>query len=113
LVESLRRAGMPVVAVVGRPAPVAAPTRELGVTAVTGEVGVAADLLLLVRGPLTIAEAQVLRLAADGYTNNRIAHELGISVSAVKARLESAFLRLGAADRAHAVAIALRERWIR
>jgi DNA-binding CsgD family transcriptional regulator len=61
---------------------------------------------------MTAAEAEVLKLAADGYTNMRIAHELGISISAVKARLEGAFVRLGAADRAHAVAIALRQRWI-
>jgi DNA-binding NarL/FixJ family response regulator len=54
----------------------------------------------------------VLRLAADGYTNVRIAHELDISVSAVKARLESGYAKLGAGDRTHAVAIALRQRWI-
>jgi DNA-binding NarL/FixJ family response regulator len=85
---------------------------EIGASAATGRLGEAADLLLLARGPMTAAEAEVLRLAADGYTNTRIAHELGISVSAVKARLECAFVRLGAADRAHAVAIALRQRWI-
>lgn len=85
----------------------------LGIAALAGTIGEAADLLLLLRGPLTLAEAHALRLAADGYTNVRIAHELGISVSAVKSRLESAFLRLHAADRTHAVAIALRQHWIR
>lgn len=84
----------------------------IGASAGTERLGEAADLLLLARGPLTAAEAEVLKLASDGYTNVRIGHELGISVSAVKARLEAAFVRLGAADRAHAVAIAIRQRWI-
>ena len=76
-------------------------------------LGEAVDAVLQLRGPLTPAEVTVLRLAADGYTNVRIAHELGISVSAVKARLEGSYSKLNAADRAHAVAIALRQRWMR
>jgi len=76
-------------------------------------MGEAVDAVLQLRGPLTPAEVTVLRLAADGYTNVRIAHELGISVSAVKARLEGSYSKLKAADRAHAVAIALRQRWMR
>lgn len=83
------------------------------VTNVVGGLGEAVDTLLQLRGPLTPAEVTVLRLAADGYTNVRIAHELGISVSAVKARLEGSYSKLNAADRAHAVAIALRQRWMR
>lgn len=81
-------------------------------TAAAG-IGEAVDALLQMRGPLTVAEATALRLAADGYTNVRMAHELQLSVSAVKARLESGYSKLGAADRTHAVAIALRNRWIR
>ena len=80
---------------------------------VVGGMGEAVDTVLQLRGPLTPAEVTVLRLAADGYTNVRIAHELGISVSAVKARLEGSYSKLKAADRAHAVAIALRQRWMR
>jgi DNA-binding CsgD family transcriptional regulator len=76
-------------------------------------IGEAADMVLHLRGPLTAAEAEVLRLAADGYTNWRIAHEIGVSLSAVKARLESGYAKLNASDRTHAVAIALRKRWIR
>jgi len=72
-----------------------------------------AGTLMYVRGPLTACEAQVLKLVADGHTNVHIAHELDISVSAVKARLEGVFTKLSAADRAHAVAIALRRHWIR
>lgn len=86
---------------------------QLGVGASAWSVAAAVDHMLWVRGPLTAAESMALRMAADGYTNVRIAHELGISVSAVKARLESSYQRLQAADRAHAVAIALRNRWIR
>lgn len=86
---------------------------QLGASASAWSVAAAVDHMLWVRGPLTAAESMALRLAADGYTNVRIAHELGISVSAVKARLESGYQRLHAADRAHAVAIALRNRWIR
>ena len=76
-------------------------------------MGEAVDALLQLRGPLTPAEVTVLRLAADGYTNVRIARELGLSVSAVKARLEGSYSKLKAQDRTHAVAIALRRRWIR
>jgi DNA-binding CsgD family transcriptional regulator len=86
---------------------------QLRVSATAWSVAAAVDHMLWVRGPLTAAESMALRMAADGYTNVRIAHELGISVSAVKARLESSYQRLQAADRAHAVAIALRNRWIR
>lgn len=86
---------------------------QLGVSASAWSVTAVVDDMLWVRGPLTAAESMALRMAADGYTNVRIAHELGISVSAVKARLESSYQRLHAADRAHAVAIALRNRWIR
>ncbi len=78
-----------------------------------GSMGAAVDALLQLRGPLTAAEAAVLRLAADGYTNVRIARELGVSVSAIKSRLEGSYSKLRAADRTHAVAIALRQRWIR
>ena len=84
----------------------------LGASAVAATAGELADQLMLLRGPLTAAEATALKLAADGCTNVRIAHELGISVSAVKARLESSFVKLHASDRTHAVAIALRNRWI-
>lgn len=86
---------------------------QLGASASAWSVAAAVDHMLWVRGPLTAAESMALRMAADGYTNVRIAHELGISVSAVKARLESSYQRLHASDRAHAVAIALRNRWIR
>jgi DNA-binding NarL/FixJ family response regulator len=84
-----------------------------GTDRLAATLGEAVDLLLHLRGPLTPAEAVALRLAADGYTNFRISRELGVSLSAIKARLEGIYTKLHAADRTHAVAIALRERWIR
>jgi DNA-binding CsgD family transcriptional regulator len=113
LIELLGRRQVAVVAVgdVVRAAPEL--VGHLGVSASASSVAAAVDHMLWIRGPLTAAESMALRMAADGYTNVRIAHELGISVSAVKARLESSYQRLQAADRAHAVAIALRNRWIR
>jgi len=86
--------------------------RMAGAHAGAWSVSDAAAQLLRARGPLTEAESAAVRMAADGYTNVRMAHELGISVSAVKARLEAAYQRMHAGDRAHAVAIALRNRWI-
>jgi DNA-binding NarL/FixJ family response regulator len=112
LIRSLRALGTAVIVMRDSARADSGLVHDIGASAGTERIGEAAELLLLARGPLTAAEAEVLRLAADGYTNTRIAHELGISVSAVKARLEGAFTRLGAADRAHAVAIALRQRWI-
>jgi len=89
------------------------PAERMGLAGAAARVTDVADMLLYLRGPLSASEAAVLRLAADGFTNVRMAHELGLSVSAVKARLESAFTKLGAADRTHAVAMALRSHWIR
>jgi DNA-binding NarL/FixJ family response regulator len=112
LIRALRAVGTSVVVLSEAARAQTGIAHTVGASAATDRIGEAADLMMLARGPLTAAEAEVLRLAADGYTNCRIAHELGISVSAVKARMESAFLRAGAVDRAHAVAIALRQRWI-
>ena len=110
VIHQVRRSGTPVVVVA--PMTDTCPAGEA--TAVVGarHPGELTDLLLRVRGPLSPGEAEVLRMAADGYTNVRIAHELDISVSAVKARLESGYSKLNAADRTHAVAIALRRHWI-
>ena len=87
--------------------------RRVGASAGASAVDEIAALLQSGRGPLTAAEAAVLTFAADGYTNTRMARELGISVSAVKARLEASYTKLNASDRTHATAIALRNRWIR
>lgn len=56
---------------------------------------------------LTARQRQVLLLAANGNTNTAIAAWLGISPHSVAEILTAAYKRLGASDRAQAVAIAL------
>ena len=58
--------------------------------------------------PLTSREAQVLTLASYGLTNAEIAADLVLSPSTVKSHLEHIYAKLGASDRASAVAAALR-----
>jgi len=75
-----------------------------------------ADVVRLVQSPrrsgpeaeLTAQELQVIRLAAEGLTNQKIAARVGHSVESVKLRLRSSFRKLGAKDRASAVAAAIR-----
>ncbi len=57
---------------------------------------------------LTAHELQVLRFAAEGLTNPQIAARIGQSVESVKLRLRWTFRKLGARDRASAVAGAIR-----
>jgi DNA-binding NarL/FixJ family response regulator len=57
---------------------------------------------------LTAQELQVIRLAAEGLTNQKIAERVGHSVESVKLRLRWSFRKLGAKDRASAVAAAIR-----
>ncbi len=61
---------------------------------------------------LTAQEIEVVRLAAEGMSNQEIAHLTGQSVETVKLRLRRCFQKLGAADRANAVALALRRHLI-
>jgi DNA-binding CsgD family transcriptional regulator len=56
---------------------------------------------------LTARQRQVLLLAANGNTNASIAAWLGVSPHSVAEILTAAYRRLGASDRAQAVAIAL------
>jgi DNA-binding NarL/FixJ family response regulator len=57
---------------------------------------------------LTVRELDVLEGVAEGLTNAQIAARLGISPDTVKTHLSHAMGKLGAADRAHAVAILMR-----
>ncbi|WP_405461559.1 helix-turn-helix transcriptional regulator [Streptomyces sp. NBC_00101] len=59
------------------------------------------------RALLTARRLDVLRLAANGYTNAEIARELWISEDSVKSHMRLAYEQLGARDRAHAVAVCL------
>lgn len=56
---------------------------------------------------LTARQREVLLHAANGNSNKQIARTLGISTATVCRHLAEIFARLGASDRAQAVAIAL------
>ncbi len=58
--------------------------------------------------PLSKREVQILQMVAYGSTTKEVAHDLGISPHTVKTHLERIFEKLGANDRAQAVAIAIR-----
>jgi LuxR family transcriptional regulator of spore coat protein len=56
---------------------------------------------------LTARQRQVLLLAANGNSNGQIAVWLGVTANSVAEVLTAAYRRLGATDRAQAVAVAL------
>jgi DNA-binding NarL/FixJ family response regulator len=58
--------------------------------------------------PLSKREREILQKVADGSTTRQVATDLGISPHTVKTHLERIFEKLGANDRAQAVAIAIR-----
>ena len=57
---------------------------------------------------LSLRESQVLMVAAKGANNKEIAKELGLSENSVKMFLKRAFFKLGAANRAEAVQLAVK-----
>jgi DNA-binding NarL/FixJ family response regulator len=57
---------------------------------------------------LSRREKEILQRVAYGATTKEVAHDLGISPHTVKTHLERIFEKLGANDRAQAVAIAIR-----
>jgi DNA-binding NarL/FixJ family response regulator len=64
------------------------------------------------RRELSPRELQILESLSEGQSNKTIAHRLSLSEETVKSHLRSLYEKLGAADRAHAVSIALRQRLI-
>ena len=58
--------------------------------------------------PLSKREREILQKVADGSNTRQVATDLGISPHTVKTHLERIFEKLGANDRAQAVAIAIR-----
>jgi DNA-binding NarL/FixJ family response regulator len=62
--------------------------------------------------PLTPRDRAMLECIAQGNTNEQIARELGYSVSTVKAHLGTLYEKVGASDRASALAVCLRRGWI-
>jgi DNA-binding NarL/FixJ family response regulator len=61
------------------------------------------------RGKLTRRQREILQLLADGESTTFAARELDLSEETVKTHTKNALARLGARNRTHAVAIALRE----
>jgi two-component system, NarL family, response regulator len=61
------------------------------------------------RGKLTRRQREILQLLADGGSTVVAAKELGLSEETVKTHTKNVLARLGARNRTHAVAIALRE----
>ncbi len=57
---------------------------------------------------LTRRQRQVLQLLADGHSTDEAADRLGLSSETVRTHAKASLPRLGARDRAHAVAIAMR-----
>lgn len=65
-----------------------------------------------VAAPLTQREIQILSYIANGNTNKQVAHRLGISEQTVKNHVSAILRKLNANDRAHAVAMAIRNQWV-
>jgi DNA-binding NarL/FixJ family response regulator len=61
------------------------------------------------RGKLTRRQRQILQLLANGESTTVAARDLDLSEETVKTHTKNALARLGARNRSHAVAIALRE----
>jgi len=61
------------------------------------------------RGKLTRRQRQILQRLADGESASLAARELDLSEETVKTHMKNILARLGARNRTHAVAIALRE----
>ncbi len=65
-----------------------------------------------IAGPITYRETQILNYIADGNTNKQIAYILRISEQTIKNHVSAILRKLHANDRAHAVALAMRDGWL-
>lgn len=63
------------------------------------------------RGAFTTDELDVIELIANGYTDRAIARRLSVSVVTVRRRATSFRTKVGARNRAEAVAIAVGRGW--
>jgi DNA-binding NarL/FixJ family response regulator len=61
------------------------------------------------RGKLTRRQLQILQLLANGESTTVAARELDLSEETIKTHMKNALVRLGARNRTHAVALAMRE----
>ncbi|MDQ3991068.1 MAG: response regulator transcription factor [Actinomycetota bacterium] len=62
--------------------------------------------------PLSEREVELVRMVADGMTNDQIARALAVGLSTVKVLLSGLFGKIGANDRASAVAVCFRNGWV-
>lgn len=62
---------------------------------------------------LSNRELEVLRLIAKGHANKEIASDLALSADTVKTHITNLMRKLGAADRAHAVTLAIEQGFLR
>ena len=60
----------------------------------------------------THRETQIIKYVANGNTNKEISYILGISEQTIKNHVSTILRKLNAHDRAHAVALAIRNGWI-
>ena len=96
-------------AYVAKSSPAAALTRAVDAAADAEPfVDPAAEKASRGRGTLTRRQRQILQMIADGHSTTAAAKRLGLSSETVRTHTKAAFARLGARDRAHAVAISLR-----
>ena len=65
-----------------------------------------------IAGPITYRETQILNYVANGHTNKQIAYILRISEQTIKNHVSTILRKLHANDRAHAVALAMRDGWL-
>jgi DNA-binding NarL/FixJ family response regulator len=63
--------------------------------------------------PLTTRELEILRLAAEGHTNSRIAHELWVTEQTVKFHLSNTYRKIGVTNRTEASRYAYINRLVR
>lgn len=66
------------------------------------------DRTVAVQPPITPRQREILQLFADGHTPDEAARRLGLSTETVRTHAKASLPRLGARDRAHAIAIAIR-----
>ena len=62
--------------------------------------------------PLTSREIQILNYIANGNSNKQTAVAVGISEQTIKNHVSAILRKLNANDRAHAVALAVRNQWV-
>lgn len=62
--------------------------------------------------PLTTVEEQIVSLLAEGWTTRQLARALGAGPAAIDSRVRDMTRRVGARNRTHLVAKAIRRGWV-